>query len=114
MRISSAVLLALGLAACGPEAGAPQGEAVACAIGSGAELEQVCVLETAQDAEGGEVLVIHDPGGGFRRLRRDAGGLLPLDGADPLVILSDDPEGGIEFTLAGDRYRLPPPAREAQ
>ena len=109
MRISSALWLAFGLAACGPEAGAPKGETIACAIGPGAKFDRSCVLETLRSADGQEVLVIHHPGGGFRRFAREGGGLLPLDGADPLVMVAHDRVNGIEFTVANERYRLPPP-----
>jgi len=107
LRTSSALALALApaLAACGPEAGPPQGEAIECAIGPGADFARDCTVEIAA----GEALVIHHPGGGFRRFVREGGGLLPLDGADPLVMVAQDPAGGIEFAIAGDRYRLPPP-----
>ncbi|QIQ85947.1 hypothetical protein [Erythrobacter sp.] len=108
MRISSAALLALGLSACAPEAGAPQGETIACAIGPGAEFADECVLERRALEEGREMLVIHHPGGGFRRFVMERSTLLPLDGAEPLVMVALDAASGIEFTVAGDRYRLPP------
>ena len=107
MRISSALILALGLAACGPEAGVPEGDTIACAIGPGAQFAQDCVLERLALEEGGEMLVIHHPGGGFRRFVRKSATLLPLDGADPLVAVANDPAGELEFTIAGDRYRMP-------
>ena len=107
MRISSAALLALGLAACGPQAGAPEGETIACAIGPGAEFADECVLEKLAMEEGREMLVIHHPGGGFRRFVMEKSTLLPLDGAEPLVVNADHSQGALEFSVAGDRYRLP-------
>jgi hypothetical protein len=103
LRISSALALTALVAACGPEAGAPEGEAIECAIGPGAEFARDCVLEVAPDG----VLVIHHPGGGFRRFVRKGEGLLPLDGADPLVVGAAFSHAYLEFTVAEDRYRVP-------
>jgi len=107
LRISSAVLLTVCLASCGPEAGAPQGDAIACAIGPGAQFQDLCVLEKLAMEEGREMLVIHHPGGGFRRFVMERSTLLPLDGAEPLVVNADYSQGALEFSVAGDRYRLP-------
>lgn len=105
LRISSALAAFALLAACGAESPPPPGAEVECAIGTGADFSPVCTLE---QVVGGEV-VIHHPDGGFRRFARsaDAGALVPLDGAEPLV-----PEPGVAdatgFGVGADRYRIPP------
>ncbi len=82
----------------------PPGSQVDCAIGAGAGFSPVCTLEQASEGE----IVIHHPDGGFRRFARmeDSGGLVPLDGAEPLV-----PEPGVadagSFAVGADRYRIP-------
>jgi hypothetical protein len=114
LRISSAGLLIVTLAACGPESGAPNGEAIDCAIGPGSEYSEACTLEIARSDTGSEMLVIHQPGGGFRRFEREGAGLLPLAGAEPLIVLSEPANGIIEIAVAQDRYRVPlDPARPA-
>lgn len=104
LRTSSAISLAAVLAGCSAaDSPPPPGDTVECAIGTGADLAPVCVLERA-----GENFVLHHPDGGFRRLSRDpaTGALAPRDGADALV-----PEEGaadtVSFALGTDRYRIP-------
>lgn len=106
MRTSRALGLALALAACGPEAAAPEGEAIACAIGPGSGFANDCVLEIFALEERREMLVILHPGGGFRRFVRENATLLPLDGAEPLIAVANDSVHGMEFRIAEDR--LPP------
>jgi hypothetical protein len=103
LRISSAGLALLVLGACGSETPPPPGDDIACAIGPGAEFAEVCTLERVA---GTQEVVIHHPDGGFRRLAFDpaAGTLVPLDGAEPLVL--EEGQGVIQFAIGGDRYRI--------
>lgn len=106
LRISSPLALALLLAACGAESPPPPGDTVDCAIGAGADLSAVCTLEKVA---GTPDIVIHHPDGGFRRFTRDpaAGGLVPLDGAEPLVPQTGE-NGALQFAVGEDRYSIPP------
>lgn len=106
LRISSAIALAAALSACGPESVPPEGDTIACAIGSGADFAEVCTLERAD--EDGSTFLIHGPDGSFRRLLIDpaTGDFGAEDGADSLEIVTQDGEMA-EFTIAGDRYRIP-------
>jgi hypothetical protein len=105
LRISSPLASLALLAACGSESPPPPGDAVECAIGAGADFSPVCTLERVA---GTDEIVLHLPGGGFRRLVRDAatGTLAPRDGAEPL-----EPEAGegeaVQFAIGADRYRIP-------
>ena len=105
LRISSALAALALLAACGAQSSpSPAGEMVECAIGEGAEFASDCTLERVS---GGGQIVIHHPDGGFRRFRYDpaAGTVLPLDGAEPLVI--EEGQGALQFAVGPDRYRIP-------
>lgn len=105
LRISSALGLLIGLAGCGGSETSPPppGDLVDCAMGAGTQLTPVCTLEVVA---GSDEIVIHHPDGGFRRLTRDpaTGGLLPLDGADPLVIVQGN---ALQFAIGPDRYSIP-------
>jgi hypothetical protein len=105
LRISSALGLLALLAACGGESPPPPGDEVDCAIGAGAAFSPVCTLEKVA---GGDELVLHHPDGGFRRLMRDpaTGSLVPVDGAEPLVSEASV-DGGVQFAIGSDRYRIP-------
>ena len=102
LRISSALGLIAVLSACASESPPPPGDVVECAIGVEAKFAPVCTLERV-----GPHLVLHHPGGGFRRLTGDlaAGTLAPGDGAEVLVIDQSGP-GIVQLSIAGDRYRL--------
>ena len=104
LRISSLLLAAAGVAACGAgDSPPPPGEAVECAIGTGADVLPVCTLERAGDA-----IILHHPDGGFRRLARDpaTGTFAAFDGAEPLVPEAGG-EGRVAFAIGADRYRIP-------
>lgn len=107
LRISSLVVATGLLAACKVVSTPPEGSEIECAIGAGADFAKVCKLERA-GGEGEGVYLIHSPDGGFRRLRfdPDAGEFGAVDGADTLEILSQDGTYA-EFSIAGDRYRVP-------
>lgn len=118
LRISSAYVLipAALLAACGSDSEAPpspaasasaspSGAVMTCAIGAGASLSPGCFIERV--AGTGEIILYH-PDGGFRRVTRDpaTGALATRDGAEPLVLEAGG-VGAVQFTIAGDRYRIP-------
>lgn len=105
LRISSALFLPALLAACGSESPPPPGDEIDCAIGAGADFSPVCTLETVA---GGAQIILHHPDGGFRRLTRDpaTAGLVPRDGAEPLVTETSG-EGVMQFAVGEDRYRIP-------
>ena len=106
LRTSSALAALVLLAACnGAESPPPPGDAIDCAIGTGAEFSPVCTLE---QVAGAQQIVLHHPDGGFRRLTRDpsTGALAPLDGAEPLVSAADAPKA-LQFAIGQDRYRIP-------
>lgn len=111
LRISSAATLILTLAACGGEvAPPPAGETIACAIGAQADFADACTLETVA---GGSQIIIHHPDGGFRRFNTDpaAGTLVPVDGAEPLVI--EESGDALQVAIGPDRYRIPRPAPQS-
>jgi hypothetical protein len=76
-----------------------------CAIGAGAALAPGCLVERI--AGTGEIILYH-PDGGFRRLIRDpaTGALATRDGAEP-VVLEQGGQDAVQFSIAGDRYRIP-------
>ena len=105
LRISSALVLAAALAACGAQSPPPPGDTVDCAIGAEAELAPACTLEKVA---GSTDFVIHHPDGGFRRFTRDpaTGVIGPVDGSAPLVPQTGK-GGALEFAVEADRYRIP-------
>src|SRR3546814_10678256 len=78
-----------------------------CAVDGANELTQSCTLERI-DGPVGHVLVLHQPGGGFRRFRivSDGRGVIPADGAEQaqLALAGDNM---IDVKVADDRYRFP-------
>lgn len=103
-RIYSGLVALAALAACGAESAAPEGETIACAIGTGTDFAEACTLERRA---GSAEIVIHHPDGGFRRLNYDpaTGTIAPLDGAEQLVL--EQGEGVLQFAIGADRYRIP-------
>lgn len=100
---------ALVLASCGSQAEALPGEAVECALGPGAQLSPDCTLEReATKVQAEARVVIHHPGGGFRRIRLDAETLsvTPSDGAERVTSQSVDEET-LAFAIGDDAYRIP-------
>jgi hypothetical protein len=111
LRIYSCVLAFGVLTACeATQTPEPEGDAIDCAIGAGAEFSKHCTLEWIGDAQGQEFL-IHHPDGGFRRftLSQDAGSIALKDGAEELEIVEPSPQGFWQFSVAGDRYLVPFP-----
>ena len=111
-RISSLASLLL-LVACGSGEVQPQAsgdaERIECAIGPGARFGRDCLVEREQ-RNGGTVLVVRQPGGGYRRFVElsDGRGIATADGADDVT--SGYHDGVLEVAVAQERYRFP--ARE--
>ncbi|MGN6376312.1 MAG: hypothetical protein ACTHMG_12270 [Sphingomonas sp.] len=118
LRISSALILSLALAACGrgtsndqaattdAETAAESGK-VACAPRGATEFRQDCRLDRVADRDG-LILVLTNPDGGFHRLRvtQDGHGVAAADGAEPVSVALDG-TNTIQVGIGGDRYRLP-------
>jgi hypothetical protein len=101
------------LAGCGNGAVQPQAgdgaERIDCAIGPGAQFGPDCLVERV--VRGGDMLiVVRQPGGGFRRFVQldDGRGVETADGADAATSRYHD--GMLEVAVAQERYRFP--ARE--
>lgn len=110
------MLLAGLAAACSGGGGepVPQGETVACAVAGAVDFAENCVIERVHEA-GSDILVLHHPDGGFRRLIvLPSGGLIAADGAAQAEVTEQ--QGVFEVTLEQDRYRVPQDlvARDAQ
>ena len=116
MRISSALFLLLPLlAGCdrrAPDASAiPGGNAeegrIACALAGSTSFERRCGVDRTRTDEG-VILTLHQPDGGFHRLRivDDGRGLVAADGAEPIRVKVAGKDG-IEVTAGGTRFRLP-------
>jgi hypothetical protein len=122
MRISSAALLGLSLAAC---QGSPSGNRAAlaeveanasadavddgrivCAPQGNTAFARQCTLDRSMTAQG-LILTVRRPDGGFHRLLVKPGyGVVAADGAEEAkVVIVGAHE--IEVTIGGDRYRLP-------
>ena len=117
MRISrflAAMPAVFLIAACGEDAPPPapepveepDAEVVECAVGNGSEFGAECPVERTE-IDGENVLVVHHPGGGFRRftLASDGSGLTAYDGADTAQRTLDGDM--LEIAIGTDRYRFP-------
>ena len=110
------------LAACGGDStdadlAAAEGEAageaakagrIECALAGSTDFDRKCTTERISGPEG-QLLVIRNPDGGFRRFKilTDGRGLAPADGIDPDFKLAVIGGGMIEVRSADDIYRLP-------
>jgi hypothetical protein len=105
-----AFLSPLLLAACGSN-GTPQGASnsgkIECAPQGATEFKRECPLDRIA-GDDGLTLVVHNPDGGFHRLRvtTDGRGVVAADGAERATVTITGP-GVIEVAVGGDRYRLP-------
>ena len=125
-RISSAILLALGLAACGETktdhetlanveaaqiARAEESGKIVCARAGSGDFARACTVDREQRDEG-LVLTIRHPDGAFHRLlvTKDGRGVVAADGAEQAVVSVLDKDS-IEVALGGARYRLPATVR---
>jgi hypothetical protein len=118
-RISSAFCTILFLAGCGGPQSAENTTAqqdaahaddaglIACAPGNAADFARACTLDRVTGGDG-LTLVVHNPDGGFHRLRvtTDGHGVVAADGAQQARVTITGP-GQIEVAIGGDRYRLP-------
>jgi len=121
-RISSALLLALGIAGCGESktdhatlanveaaqvAQAEDSGKIVCARAGSDDFARVCTIDREQQ-DAGLVLTVRHPDGAFHRLlvTKDGRGVIAADGAEQAVVTVLDKES-IEVALGGDRYRLP-------
>lgn len=118
MRASATGLLLLVVACGDPDAATERALAKAeqaaaesgridCALDGATSFERACVIERLSGPEG-TTLLLHHPGGGFRRLvvATDGRGVVAADGADPAIV-SVVAGDRIEVAVARDRYRLP-------
>ncbi|MBR0551650.1 hypothetical protein [Stakelama marina] len=113
-RISSAILICLLATGCGEGLNGTDGDPsnqkqtkVACALDGTDDFKPQCSFdEVAGDK--GTILTLHEPDGGFHRLRitRDGRGVVAADGAAPAIVkVVGDHQ--IEVTIDNSRYRLP-------
>jgi hypothetical protein len=122
MRISSAVLGALALAACSQQPSEPAAfsnaidnaqaavtseERIDCALAGAADFTRDCTIERTESAEG-LILTVRHPDNGFHRLLvvKDGRGVIAADGAETAKVAVLD-DGRIEVAIGSDRYRLP-------
>ncbi len=105
-RISSALFVLAALGACSRAPAEPNaGEPIACALGGSATFKPECTAERSS-AGGKQLIVVHNPGGGFHRLEvvDDGRGVIAADGAHEIAsaLAGND----LEVAIDGDRYRL--------
>ena len=116
LRIFSSVVLVGLLTACeAAQSPEPEGDTLECAIGGAADLASNCTLEWMGQAGTGDFL-IHHPDGGFRRfsVSEDASSIILNDGAEELEMIEPSQGGFWQFSVSGDRYKMPvPPASGA-
>lgn len=81
---------------------------IECALAGKTTFERDCTTERVSGPEG-QMLVIRNPDGGFRRFRilTNGRGLEPADGMDPDFKLNVTGSGTIEVHSGDDIYRLP-------
>jgi hypothetical protein len=108
-KLGGACALGAMLVGCGSSKDAappPGGLRIACAT-RGSTFEDACFVER-NNTERGQVLTLHRPDGGFRRLlvAKDGSGVAAADGADPVTVTLRSPTE-MEVEIDGVRYRLP-------
>ena len=81
---------------------------IECALDGAKDFQRVCTTERISN-EGGQVLTIRHPNGGFRSFRvlTDGRGLEPAHGFDADFSIDVLDNGTIELRSADNRYRLP-------
>lgn len=126
MRIFSAALPLVLLAACGSAPEAPPApksppvpatveaasalareNRISCLVGGATDFGADCTIDRGLAKEGLMITVRH-PDGGFRRLlvTKDGRGMIAADGAEPAKLTTIGKDL-IEVAVAGDRYRFP-------
>jgi hypothetical protein len=109
MRKALILIAVLSMPGCGRPAGDPEPgmRTIDCALAGAAVFAGQCRVETA-----GDVLIVHQPDGGFRRLRKvdDGRGVIAADGVEDAHV-AWAPDGRLEVTLGQDRYRFPAKVR---
>lgn len=113
------LLPGLALAGCGKPAGDPEPamRTISCAVADASAFTDSCKVETA-----GQVLVVHHPDGGFRRLLKvdDDRGVIAADGVEPAhaqwvgmagAAPGKQQTGRLEVTIGSDRYIFPAKVR---
>ncbi|NKJ41811.1 MULTISPECIES: hypothetical protein [unclassified Novosphingobium] len=110
MRRAGALLPVFALAACGQGTGSapePPMVTIECATDGAGAFKRDCRVEPVVEGTR-HLLIVHHPGGGFRRLLKvdDGRGVVAADGVVPAQVawLAD---GRLEVTVGGDRYRFP-------
>ncbi len=122
MRISSAALVGLSLAAChgapadnraalaeveaNASADAVDDGRIVCAPQGSTAFSRQCTLDRSMTAQG-LILTVHRPDAGFHRLLVKRGyGVIAADGAEEAKVTIIG-ANEIEVAIGGDRYRLP-------
>ncbi|WP_238475417.1 hypothetical protein [Sphingomonas cavernae] len=102
------LLTACGGQGAGEDAGAADAGRIECAAAGESAFRSDCTVERSKDDAGALILTVSHPDGAFRRLRvvDDGRGVVAADGAEEAQV-SVIAGGGIEVSLAGERYRLP-------
>jgi hypothetical protein len=77
---------------------------IPCATADGEMTDDACTVETEADG----TIVVHNPNGGFHRLRptNDGSAVAAADGAERAQVMLVD-ANTIEVAIGEDRYRLP-------
>jgi len=80
---------------------------IECRSSEAEPFARTCSVESF-DSGDTRLLTVRKPDGGFRRLRvgNDGRGLVAADGAEQATT-ADLPDGRIEVSIGGDRFRLP-------
>lgn len=103
------LILVMLLVGCGRPVGDPEPDmrTIDCALGGSSAFASQCRVETA-----GDLLVVHQPLGTFRRLRKvaDGRGVVAADGFEAAHVawIAD---GRLEVAIGPDRYRFPAKVR---
>lgn len=105
MRRALSLIPLVLMSACGRPAGDPDPalRTIDCAVGGATALAPVCGVEQA-----GDQLIVHQPGGGFRRLHKvaDGRGVVTADGAEAARVAWAGP-GRLQVVIGAERYVFP-------
>ncbi len=105
MRGAAIVVGLLLLAGCGRPKGdpEPQMRKIDCALAGATDFAPRCQVEQA-----GDMLIVHEPDGAFRRFRKvdDGRGVVAADGMEDAHV-AWVADGVLEVTVGQDRFRFP-------